>query len=436
MKLHIESPGPAFKPEYAYIRQVVFEHFLGIPTLLSTGRHADSWRIHTPAGGLDLPNAFFPEAAPETFLDSARIPEKAHRVTFRDNEYAAMFAAPTPEDPGVDILGTIFFLLTSFEDHLALPRDEYDCLRPESTWMGRNDLLLRPIVDELLDLLEYLLRRSEVNFPARRRDYAFVYSCDVDRPTLWHSMPWPLYLRELAGSLVKRFSPKEFAGRLAATFSAAHDPFYTFGWICEQLEAAGTSGCFNFGGQGNHPLYDMSYSLASPAIRDILALLTRRGHEIGFHPSYRAADDERVFKDELKGLKAAYSGDIRGGRQHYLRFKGASTWRWWEEAGLEYDSSLGYNGAPGFRCGTAREFPVFDLERRIRLSLCERPLIAMEGTLLHILGFTHAETFDLLVSLSNTIRKSGGSMTMLWHNSTLVSFSDRELFKEAIKALA
>ena len=91
-----------------------------------------------------------------------------------------------------------------------------------------------------------------------------------------------------------------------------------------------------------------------------------RGHEIGLHPSYRTYLSPQQIKREFRILRhEAELAGIRqeqwGGRQHFLRWKAPDTWQGWEEAGLQYDSTLGYSDRPGFRCGTCYEYPVFNL---------------------------------------------------------------------------
>ena len=53
--------------------------------------------------------------------------------------------------------------------------------------------------------------------------------------------------------------------------------------------------------------------------------------------------------------------DVWGGRQHYLRWEAPTTWRAWEEAGLDYDSTLTFADHAGFRCGVCFEYPVYDI---------------------------------------------------------------------------
>lgn len=78
-------------------------------------------------------------------------------------------------------------------------------------------------------------------------------------------------------------------------------------------------------------------------MRKCIDELARRGHEIGFRPSYQASFDAEVWQQEFARFRAATNGiPIAGGRQHFLRFRAPDTWRLWEQAGLAYDSTVSY----------------------------------------------------------------------------------------------
>lgn len=55
---------------------------------------------------------------------------------------------------------------------------------------------------------------------------------------------------------------------------------------------------------------------------------------------------------------------VLGDRQHFLRWETSTTARLWDANGLDYDSTLSCADRPGFRCGTCREYPLYDLHER------------------------------------------------------------------------
>src|SRR5690606_26329834 len=107
--------------------------------------------------------------------------------------------------------------------------------------------------------------------------------------------------------------------------------------------------------------------------------------KVGIHGSWNSYKNLGIFRKELKRLKHY---EVKEGRQHYLRFENPTTWEIWNEMELERDSTLGFYGFNGFRCGVCYNYPVFHIIKREELKLIEEPLIFMENSLLtRNLGF-------------------------------------------------
>jgi hypothetical protein len=154
------------------------------------------------------------------------------------------------------------------------------------------------------------------------------------------------------------------------------------------------------------------------------------------HGSYASLDDPARLETELQTLRRACAAqgidqEIRGGRQHYLRWS-APLWRAYESAGLHYDTSLAFPEQPGFRAGICCEYPVFDLRGRQTLRLRERPLVAMEASLLQYQGLDEDATLERLLELKRTCRRFGGDFTLLWHNNRLESRRARRVYCDVL----
>jgi hypothetical protein len=158
------------------------------------------------------------------------------------------------------------------------------------------------------------------------------------------------------------------------------------------------------------------YVPEAPVARECFAQLRRRGWEIGFHPSYNTLDDQALWLKEKERLEVACGMAVRGGRQHYLRFRVPDTWRIWERAGLAYDSTAGYADVEGFRCGTCRPFRPFDVEQNRILDLEERPLLAMDSTFRSYRCCSPEETVRRLGLMAGKCRLMEGEFVFLWHN--------------------
>ena len=134
---------------------------------------------------------------------------------------------------------------------------------------------------------------------------------------------------------------------------------------------------------------------------------------------------------EEEGINQA----LLGGRQHFLRWQTPTTARLWQENGLSYDSTLSYADRPGFRCGTCREYPLFDVHNRSPLQLHERPLILMECSVIasRYLGMGYLDkALDYMLYYKRTCQKFNGHFVLLWHNSHLTHQKDKSFFESLI----
>ena len=80
---------------------------------------------------------------------------------------------------------------------------------------------------------------------------------------------------------------------------------------------------------------------------------------------------------------------------------------------------MGYAAEPGFRCGTCKPFPVFDVHQRKQLSLSERPLLIMDVSLKLYKQFTIPEAKAYCSLIIDQVKKHNGELVILWHNSNL-----------------
>ena len=152
-------------------------------------------------------------------------------------------------------------------------------------------------------------------------------------------------------------------------------------------------------------------------------------HRIGLHPSYDTVDNPDLLIEEKEKIENWLGHKVTYSRQHYLRVDVLKTWSSLMKAGLHHDSSLGYPQQPGFRCGTSREFSVFDLVIRQELEIKEQPLIAMDTSLLKDSEMTIEDKYDLISDLKNQIKINGGVWHFLIHNSNFFWLDEKEYFE-------
>jgi hypothetical protein len=338
---------------------------------------------------------------------------------------------------GIDVFGGAFFMLSRYEEAVLPERDGHGRFPVHASLAAREGFLSRAIVDDYGELLFAALRRVWPRLPQPPRQFRLTVTHDVDHPLCPGRSAIGIG-RATAGDLLRRRDPHLAARRLLAFARGPDDDVCnTFDFIMGESERRGLRSAFYFMAGRTDPRFDGDYSLDDPWVRGLLRRIRERGHELGIHPSYGSYRDGERMRVEVEALRTACAelgldARIRGGRQHYLRWENPTTWRNWDDAGLEYDSTLGFPERPGFRCGTCREFPVFDLGARRVLRLRERPLVVMETSFFDYGAAPVGRLVDEVAALKSECRRHGGELVLLWHNSALVSRTQRRLYLETL----
>lgn len=271
-------------------------------------------------------------------------------------------------------------------------------------------------------------------------------SHDVDVPFFLHGRRFTRIIQDALAELAIRrrakVIPSLLLGAIKTRFSGyTHDPYYTFDYIMVQSEKRGLKSTFYFISDNSNGEIDCTYKIDDIEMKKLLQAISTRGHNIGLHASYYSFKDKNRITGEQKRLRDVVEGigikqDTWGVRQHYLRFIIPDTFRHQEAAGLDYDATLGYAETPGFRCGTCFEFPVFDLHEKRKLNIVERPLIAMDASLL-LSRYTGGERPDILgrfVTYKNICKRYNGAFTLLWHNSHLAYKEEKSCYEAVLDA--
>lgn len=301
--------------------------------------------------------------------------------------------------------------------------------------MVKSGFILRPVVDEYTALLKQLLARIGYPVPADKATYKVVPTCDIDIPFFWKGRP--LWKTLTSRSLARRhpFSLwKDYQEYQSVKNGYQTDPFDTYDDLMSLAERHNLTMTFYVIGGGQSE-YERFYHVSQPHIRDLLKKITARGHRIGLHPSYHAWQDGDVIRAEKEGLEEACGYEVTVTRQHYLRFGVPKTWQALHEAGMQEDSTMGFAAEPGFRCGTSRPFPVFDIRQRRTLPLVERPLLIMDVSLRWYKKMAPAEAKTYCNNIREQVKHHQGDFVWLWHNSNLSPIDGWQNWREVMEAL-
>ncbi len=331
-----------------------------------------------------------------------------------------------------DILGMVYWMLTRQEEVGRTDLDEHGRFPARSSHAFKFGYLERPLVDEWLYVLGQIIKRQWPNIILKKHNFIMRVSHDVDQPSMYAYKPWKTIARMMTGHILKRQNYNAF---LAAPYVklatrerlSVADPYNTFDWLMDVSEANNLKSAFYFICGRTDRSKDADYEIEHPVIRNLLRLIHKRGHEIGLHPSYNTFRSTAAIKHEADRLKhiCAEEGieqDQWGGRMHYLRWAQPTTMCAWSDAGMSYDSTLGYADHAGFRCGSCHEYPAFDAVRQEQLKLRIRPLIAMECSVIDetYMGLgSGREAEEKFLFLKDSCKQVQGCFSLLWHNSYL-----------------
>lgn len=341
-------------------------------------------------------------------------------------------------------LSAIFWLLSGKSEIACSERDSHERVPAGRMRLVELGILDLPVVDLLAEYLIDRVRSLCPELPDLQGDFKIIPTHDVDAPYKY-AFRTPLeFIRGLAADAIRG----EPLGNLLRAPILWHrvrggdiesDPFNCFERILSLNEAHGLQSEFYFIANHSAGRIDGDYDLAHPLMRALLKKVVDRGHLVGLHSSYNAPFDSDILQRERVRLQklafeAGYRQSIDIVRNHYLRFDPLITPGVLATCGFTQDSTLAFADVAGFRRGTCRAFSLWDFEKNKPLDIIERPLIAMECSLVsdRYEGLSHADAAVRLDRLKAECRRFGGHMVVLWHNNYLSSEKDFELYEQAI----
>lgn len=450
--------------EQRYALDIMLGEFLGLPFEADV-YDGEFIEINRPdnSAKLTLDASFFhkahqawlnPESMPVLPLATWKPSNDGIKANLVEPSVPILYGQPGLERNGeyihssLDIFGSAFFMLSRYEELIIPSRDKHDRFPVWASVAFKANFLDRPIVNEYLEILWEYLHSIWPDLHRKERKFRNLISCDVDHPI------------DLAGYSLKR-TIHSIGARLIrdknlklAVYNGLNYLYKKFGsnrfdvcrnnidWMMKVNDAAGNKVAFYFIPIQTDQKKEDPNDVRSESISALLKHIADSGHEIGFHPGYNTYKFSENFLASANALKEACLNKRidtanLGGRQHYLRYDVDKTPKLWQESGFIYDSSLCYAEKAGFRCGTCYEYSLYDLEERKRLKLKERPLIAMESSVIskRYMGLGYSdEALKVFISHKNICRKYKGDFVFLWHNSHFHYKSDESLYLSILEA--
>lgn len=434
-----------FYQEKKYTMHVLTEVLLKLPVQFSMSKDADVHITVPGKGDIAIKDGFFSNFDNDvSYLKASNIPSLpmflAHEFATEKN-LPFFFGNNKFEKKGnqvviyADIVSTVFFLLSRWEEHVRPERDKFRRFPGHLSFLQRHKLHYRPIVNETAFFLLNVLKSIGFAYDdSSLPPFEIKPTHDVDHMLRFNGLKKTL--KTIAGDIVLRKNPGEMMRSVKKARNVHRnkqaDPFDCFDFLMDMAEKNNLRSTFYFipaiRGEA-----DFHYDIHSEIIKNKIDRITKRGHNIGIHASTNAAGNPEQFGVELARLNDIV-GNISEGRHHYLLLSVPETWQMWNDAGLKRDLSMCYENDGGFRCGIASEFPVYDVINRKQLKLYEQPTTVMEQALKRSSGGLN-DFRDRFLTLKATVKKYHGQFVFLWHQDNFKRYEWRNyaaLYKELV----
>ncbi len=336
-----------------------------------------------------------------SLLFSSGLPQ--HLPEFDSDKQSFVF------DEKKDLFASIFFVLTRMEEYLIEERDQHNRFTAQSSLQTKYGILNHAICDrwatKILDLLAISVGSAKaIVEPTFDIDNAFAYKYKTGtrrKLSLLRDV-----LQQNKARIQERKSV-DFGGR---------DPYDTYEIIQQIAVEVPTIRIFWL--TESKGKFDRNVSLNHPEIKALIKRLDQFS-EIGIHPSYNSFGNSSKLKSEISRLEDVVGSHVTTSRQHFLRFSIPESFKMLLESGVTDDYSMCFADHYGFRCGTARSIPWFDLTKNEVTKLTIHPFVYMDGTLNEYLKLSIKESKKVILDLYREVSAYGGVFRFIWHNETI-----------------
>lgn len=413
----IRIPTSHFE-ERTYAVECVFTHILGIPYVLEKTENHFSV-INYESKQIRLNDSFWTFDDKECY-GMSRMP----KVHYGFNDFCPEKDIPIlygtnnikyngdSIDCDIDIFASVFFLLSRWEEYVVESKDEHQRFSVKESVAYKYGFHKRPVVNEYAVMLFNMLIKLGVPV-VKKNLFSIQLTHDIDLLVFPNKIK--SIIRDFAWVVLKR---RQLAFAIKSFFnSILKDPYDLYDFFMDVSETIGVKSRFYFmSATSLIDSYDSANYLNYPKFQKVINNIIRRGHIVGFHPSYFTSQNFDCWHTEYKVLQEKVPVKIKEGRQHYLRVVLPDTLHIWEKH-FDIDSSLGFADSDGFRCGTGNTFPLYDFQKNCKTGVMEMPLVLMDTTLTMYLNLSVHDSENIIKEYIDIAHKYSMPMTFLFHNN-------------------
>lgn len=323
-----------------------------------------------------------------------------------------------------DIIASGFYFLTCWHEYiLGFHGAKKGRVDYRQSLQYRWDFTEVPVVDVYCQMLLYII---SVYLPEyvrevywnERKQFCVSLSHDIDYWNYWTGKQKGEIFKHNVRTLPMR--PVRALWKIGGHIvhkGLIHDPWRNVHKLVSKEINSGVKATWFLFARGDFEDDRQNYMHNIVSREQIIDLLGQQ--EIGLHGSPESAFDSEVLDEELKMLRDIGFDPI-GYRTHYLHFDYQKSFTILENAGIKYDSTLGYWEHIGFRAGISFPFYPFNIEENRPFRVLEIPLIVMDTTLHSgkAMNLNARESWRTLKRLIDMAARYQSHLSLLWHNTT------------------
>jgi hypothetical protein len=310
-----------------------------------------------------------------------------------------------------DIIASAFFLISGWQEYFSSNHDRYGRFRYSESVQHRFGFTHLPVVNYYFDILRTVIEKAcHIKLVPVMQDpvspYTVCLTHDIDTcETAWLEGSFSALKKKDLLTPVKLVLKKLFT----------RDAWFNFSEILALEKSFDAVSSFFFipASKKKNGIKNADYDLKRARFKAVFSMIIAQGGEVGLHGSIGSSDDINLLKAEV----SSFPFPVTGNRFHFLLYDVKKSLNIMEEARIEIDSSMGFAEHFGFRNSFCLPFRPYDISGNRAVNFYEIPLTLMDGTLQKYMNLSPEQSFDEVVKLTQEMKKFGGVMTVLWHNT-------------------
>lgn len=314
-----------------------------------------------------------------------------------------------------DIFAAVFYLITRYEEYVALPQDfdEMGRYKATSSLAYQQNFLQTPLIDKWVVEFEKDLANSVACYGVgSQRHFSFRPLIVIDTLFKYQNTSFVNNSYHFWGNLFKG-KWTALSMQIKALLRLSDDPYCNFATLLQLHNRNNLLPIFFL-----RVSYDVWWKKPVYAFTQTYRKLLSHNYLFELHGSPESACNVHKLIAERKNLFKITKSQITMNCFHNLAFKLPMAYRNLLKASFKEDYSMVYDNEIGFRASTCTPYKYYDLEKEDYFKLVVHP-VAMCDDILRSKGCKREEVQQSMMRLAKEVKQVNGEFVCIFHNDIL-----------------